>query len=81
MKKNILYATLALSGLVGTLVSSMAWGQIVGRATQQDWANAGGDAQRRLAGASCFHSSARQCRAMKAVKPMPDRQYRVAVSG
>jgi hypothetical protein len=46
VKKNILYATLALSGLVGTLVSSMAWGQIVGRATQQDWANAGGDAQR-----------------------------------
>ncbi len=46
MKKNILYATLAVSVLVGTPVSSIAWGQIVGRATQQDWANAGGDAQR-----------------------------------
>ncbi len=46
MKKNIFHASLAVPvGAVITL-SSVANGQIVGRATQQDWANAGGDAQR-----------------------------------
>lgn len=41
MRKNTLRA--ALTTLI---VANLAHGQIVGRATQQDWANAGGDAQR-----------------------------------
>lgn len=41
MKKNILHASLAVLA-----ISSAAHAQIVGRATQQDWANAGGDVQR-----------------------------------
>jgi hypothetical protein len=46
VNNKIFYATLALSMTVILAVSSVAWGQIVGRATQQDWANAGGDVQR-----------------------------------
>ncbi len=46
MKKNNFYVALTVSVPAVILISSIAYGQIVGRATQQDWANAGGDAQR-----------------------------------
>ncbi|HEY0264507.1 MAG TPA: hypothetical protein VGC07_08285 [Granulicella sp.] len=46
MKKNVYYASLAVAACAVIAMSSVAEGQIVGRATQQDWANAGGDAQR-----------------------------------
>ncbi len=46
MKKQIFRASLAVSGSAVFVISSVANGQIVGRATQQDWANAGGDVQR-----------------------------------
>lgn len=46
MKKNIFRTVLAVSAAAVLVISKMAHGQIVGRATQQDWANAGGDAQR-----------------------------------
>lgn len=44
MKKNNFYALLAAAAVMA--ISRLGYGQIVGRATQQDWANAGGDAQR-----------------------------------
>jgi hypothetical protein len=46
MKKNVFRAPLAASVSAMIAISSVANAQIVGRATQQDWANAGGDAQR-----------------------------------
>ena len=46
MKKNIFHASLAVPVSALIAVSGVANGQIVGRATQQDWANAGGDVQR-----------------------------------
>lgn len=46
MKKNIFYVALTVSVSAVIVISNIAYGQIVGRATQQDWANAGGDAQR-----------------------------------
>lgn len=46
MKKNIFQTLLPISASAVIAVSGVAGGQIVGRATQQDWANAGGDVQR-----------------------------------
>jgi hypothetical protein len=46
VKKNIFYTAVTVSMPAVMILASMARGQIVGRATQQDWANAGGDAQR-----------------------------------
>ncbi len=46
MKKTVFHASLALPVSAVLALSGAAHGQIVGRATQQDWANAGGDVQR-----------------------------------
>jgi hypothetical protein len=46
MKKNMFHTALAVSVGAANLMTSIAGGQIVGRATQPDWANAGGDVQR-----------------------------------
>lgn len=46
MKKNVFQVSLMVPFAAVIAISSAAHGQIVGRATQQDWANAGGDAQR-----------------------------------
>jgi hypothetical protein len=46
MTKKNFNASLAISAGAVLAISSVAHGQIVGRATQQDWANAGGDVQR-----------------------------------
>jgi hypothetical protein len=46
MRTNTFQAALAVSVAAVHFISSIANGQIVGRATQQDWANAGGDVQR-----------------------------------
>ncbi len=46
MNKNICYASLAASACAVIAISGVVNAQIVGRATQQDWANAGGDVQR-----------------------------------
>jgi hypothetical protein len=46
MNKNICCAALAAFACAVIAISGVVNAQIVGRATQQDWANAGGDAQR-----------------------------------